>query len=95
MGNKVLRYTGLEFVMDFVPDCVVLKAIDKDMDVHWPITQLVQDHEDFATYLAPQLGGIRVVICAPLNHLAPRRLSCRDFNSNVDECIGHPGKLVI
>ncbi len=75
MGNRVLPNTGLEFVMDFV----VLQAIDNDLDVYGPIKLVVQDHVDFATDLATQLGGICMVICAPLHHLVPRRLSSRGF----------------
>ncbi len=39
---------GLEFILDYCPDIVLLQAIDNDMDTFGPIDHLVASHVEFA-----------------------------------------------
>ncbi len=87
MGRDYLCSSALDHVLDNCPDIVVLQAIDNDLDVDGPINRIVEDHMFFAMDLATLMGGIKVVIGAPLHRRSPRHLSSQACNANVNEDI--------
>ncbi len=51
-----LKETGLDFVLDYCPDLVVLHVMDNDLDASGPVDRVVQGHVDFVVQLSVQMG---------------------------------------